>query len=356
MIPNPSARPSRSIEPISAWVTILVIALHSLAAWAVISIDSPERPELKGNEPEPIQLELVTLVTLPPEKPRIEPKVEPKAEPQLRTEPEQQAAEPIEKSKPASVLEPVSEPKSEPQPKLQSEKKAAEPVEKAKSAPVLEALKQPESEPKEQQSDPIEKETKPEEETKTPVPVQKLIIEELVKITKTTTGEEIDLDAMIRAVREQYNRDQAGQQQEARKQANRERAEQDRLQAQAEKQKAGKAEQENLDKEADASNEPVNFSEEQASWLHEHGPNTSLPSEVWRNTDAKSGEVFIVLLELQVDKEGYITEVQLLESSGDQLIDAVAMVQVRAGQLKPLQQNGLPVNGIVPMSLSYERP
>ena len=77
---------------------------------------------------------------------------------------------------------------------------------------------------------------------------------------------------------------------------------------------------------------------------------------MWQNSKAHSGELLIVVLELHVDKVGYITEVQLLESSGDALIDTVATTQVRSGQLEPLQVNGEAVEAIVPKSVVYIRP
>ncbi|WP_227671566.1 TonB family protein [Psychrobacter sp. 72-O-c] len=331
-------------------------------------MESPERPEIEVIEPAAIQLELVTLTTSPAKNPHAEnPRIAPQSVRQPKPQVKKISAKPVE----ANSVETVK-----PEPDLVEPLKPIEPLK---------------PEPKKEQPEPIKVQPEPKEKTKTTVSAQdnitkeseklakemaeeeqdlvalvqamtgqfdpepadisgqELVIKESKKTVKATSEEEIDLAAMIRAVTAQYNRDQARQRREATKQENRKRAEQDTLQAQADK---GNKKQ----KQADTSDKPINFATEQASWLPEHEPNTSLPLPVWRETTARSGEVFTVLLELHVDKDGYITEVQLLQSSGNQIIDAVATVQVRAGQLKPLQQNGLPVNGIVPMSLSYERP
>lgn len=56
MIPNFSTR------PVTAWVTILVVALHGAIAWAMVSIESPT-PVLPENKPKVIHLELVSLAS-----------------------------------------------------------------------------------------------------------------------------------------------------------------------------------------------------------------------------------------------------------------------------------------------------
>lgn len=100
----------------------------------------------------------------------------------------------------------------------------------------------------------------------------------------------------------------------------------------------------------------ADFTEEQARWLDGNKPVSDLPSALWPRTTGQSGDTFIVLLELQVDIEGIITEVKLLESSGEAFIDSTAMIQVRAGKLIPFEQQGKVVKGVVPMSFIYEKP
>ena len=362
---------------ISAWITIFVIILHGLTVWAVISMDSPEILEAKAAKPQAIQLELVTL---------------PKS-----------SAAATEERRAENIL---TNSNSVPQRLPQSEKKSAElsDTKQVEAKPVnavseptfskpLNSIKPLSSEPKKQTSDPIKNQSNPEKtkitkETQLPVLVQKNTTKESEEIAKKMTEEEqdlvalvqamteqvspestdmstqglviketrktvkikvkaeeeIDIASLIRSVTAQFNRDQARQWQEGRKRAGRE-----LLQAQA-----GKSNEKR--KQLNLNDEAVDFLEEQASWLDQKKPETDLPSAIWREVTSQSGDIFTVLLELHVDKNGYITDVQLLESSGNKIVDIAAMTQVRAGRLKPFQQNERPVNGIVPMSLIYERP
>ena len=174
---------------------------------------------------------------------------------------------------------------------------------------------------------------------------------------------------MIRAVTAQFNRERAKQQQAAKNQANRKLIEKEqwRIQAaneeiskmlalaaeQAKKQTADKMA---LDDNVDKKEEETAFLANDGSWMEAHEPITSIPALVWRSINKDLGDVFIVILELHVNTEGYVTEVQVLESSTSPIIDAIATTQVRGGQLKPFIQDGAAVDAIVPMSLVYERP
>ena len=370
MILNPFTRLSGSI---SAGITIFVIVLHGLTVWAMISMDNPEIPDIKPAKPQAIQLELVTLptsATSAPEKIRAE--------------------NTLTKSNPAPQILPQLEKKSAELPETKLlEAKPVKSVPEPTFSKALDSVKTLNPEPKKQPSDPINKQSNPEKtkikkQTQPPVLVQKnttresqemtkemaeeqdilalvqamteqvspestnmstqgLVIKEMRKTVKVKAEEEIDIASLIRSVTAQFNRDQARQWQEGRK-----RAGQELLQAQA-----GKANEKQ--KQLNLDDEPVSFLEEQASWLDQK-PITDLPSAIWREVTGQSGDVFTVLLALYLDKNGYITDVQLLESSGNNIIDIAAMTQVRAGQLKPFHQNKRPVNGVVPMSLIYERP
>ncbi|AMN67252.1 TonB family protein [Psychrobacter sp. P11G5] len=303
-------------------------------------MDSPERPMINAPEPKTIQLELITLSALSNEKPDVRPKLKSVSQPQKSLPPVQEVTEQTENIKLTKS---------------------------AKLAPILE------SEPKAELSNPVEdsviaiEEPQLNQETKDSSSEQKLVITESRKISNATDEAESDLSAMILAVTKQFNREQAMQQQSVQSQSNRKRIEQDKLQLQAvndavakvlaaDQANEKKPEQPALEDKIDESSEVVPFLEEQANWLDEYQPNTSLPLLVWRNTTARSGDIFNVLLELYVDKNGHITEVQLLQSSGNVIIDAVAMIQIREGQFNPFQKNGVPVNATVPMQLSYEMP
>ena len=171
---------------------------------------------------------------------------------------------------------------------------------------------------------------------------------------------------MIRSVTEQYNRDQARQRQSAIRQANRKKDEQAKWQEQAANEAVSnmlalaaaqaQAQANNQNADDDTVEKESVFVAEYGSWREGNEPNTSIPALAWRSIDRELGDVFIVMLELHIDTEGHITEVQVLESSGSPIIDAIATTQVRAGQVTPITQNEKAIEAIVPMSLVYERP
>ncbi|MCH1782627.1 energy transducer TonB [Psychrobacter glaciei] len=348
ILPNPFTR------PLNAWVTIFVVALHGATVWAMMSIDTPKPPEIK-NKPETIQLELITLASPPTNRPSTEPQSKPVLE-----------KKPVSETLPIKPLEKVVA--------SDQTSSAATLKTETKEAPI----------PSTTNTDVVKKspnlESNPENSLENPSSASPLTTVESRKISNASNvsdDTEQDLTEMMRAraVTAQFNRDQARQKRALGKQTNRKLAEQEqwRIQAaneaianllklaaaQAEKQVTDQAA---IDEKADK-NDKVNKSDETApfladygSWLDKHEPTTSLPLLIWRSVDTELGDVFIVMLELHVNKEGYITEVQLLEPSGSPIIDAMATTQVRTGQLNPLQKDGKTVDAIVPMSLVYERP
>lgn len=356
MILNPFTR------PISAWVTIFVVALHGATVWAMMSMDIPDRPNVM-TKPKTIQIELITSTSL-----------------STNISSTDSQSKPVSQNPPISqtqTIKPSEEAKTSAQTISATTSKADEPL-KTKTKEASTNLKTDTKLTKK----PLDLKSKVEGNVEKPVEnlssVPSLTTVESRKITSIsnkTDDTEQDLSAMIRAVTAQFNRDQAKQQQALGKQTNRKLAEQEqwRIQAanqeianmlklaatQAEKQIADQAA---IDQEADKNNkikkgdEIAPFLADYGSWLDKHEPITSVPLLVWRSIATELGDVFIVMLELHVNKEGYITEVQLLEPSGSPIIDAMATTQVRAGQLNPLQQNGRVVDAIVPMSLVYERP
>ncbi|MEZ7501412.1 energy transducer TonB [Psychrobacter sp. Arc29] len=346
MIPNPFTR------PITAWITIVVIVLHGVTVWAMMSLDSPPPIEPK-NRPKAIQLELVTLAepakNLPNTKSQSKP-ISPEPLPSKKL-----PAEPIEKVEPAKPL-----PKIEVSTDLKTE--SIEPITTKVEEKQATTVKS--TELSKEKSDTAMQPTNLSS-------VQKLTIIESRKVVSVSnqTGstkdkEEDDLSDMIRSVTEQFNRDQAAQKRSAAKQANQKRAEQEKWQADYEAfshmlvMAADQAEEQenNQDMVEDKVKEDSVFVAEYGSWSEGKEPNTSIPSLIWRNIDRQLGDVFIVMLELHVDTDGHIIEVQVLESSGSPVIDAVATTQVRAGQLNPISNHDKVVDAIVPMSLVYERP
>jgi TonB family protein len=346
MIPNPFTR------PITAWITIVVIVLHGVTVWAMMSLDSPPPIETK-NRPKAIKLELITLAEPAKNLPNTKSQTKPiSPEPLL---PKKLPTEPVEKVEPAKSL-----PKVEVSTDLKTE--SIEPI----------TIKVEEKQATTAKSTELSKEKSDTAMQPTNLSsVQKLTITESRKVvsasnhtSSTEDEEEDDLSDMIRSVTEQFNRDQAAQKRSAAKQANQKRAEQEKWQADYEAfshmlvMAADQAEEQenNQDMVEDKIKEDSVFVAEYGSWSEGKEPSTSIPSLIWRNIDRQLGDVFIVMLELHVDTDGYITEVQVLESSGSPVIDAVATTQVRAGQLNPISNRDKVVDAIVPMSLVYERP
>ncbi len=338
MIPNPFIRPVRRISLISIWITFLVILFHGLTVWAVMSLDSPELSKIEMSEPVAIQLELITL---PTKEDNAQSQLQ--SEPQAQLKPQQQESQvevvtPVEKIKPSLLYventEAIEQIKSKPK---------EEPLDLTDEKSKLKTKSKLEQESHSDEESDAEADIR-QEESEANILAQVLIIQESQVIKKGTGSNAVDLDAIIRRLKADFNRDQDRQWQEALKRAERESRLSNPTQL-SQKQKL-----------VDAKDKPVPFLEEQVSWLNEQPPITDLPSAIWDKTDTKTGDIFTVLLELSVDRNGYITAVQVLKSSGNEIIDAAATVQVRAGQLKPFKKDGLVVNGIVPISLKYIRP
>lgn len=365
-------------QPAHVWVMILVIALHGLVVWAGMLTEPIERPSINPKPSALIQLEFITLdpadlaaaeissdadlqtnkAVLPKQKVALEENasttkasVVKAAEPKKIVKPIQ----PIVKEKTLVENKEVTQALSTERGGVADETKQNQPVTENREVLVNKASSNPAN-------------------------------SDNMSSTQNSSNEaeaEDDLSAMIRAVTAQFNREQAIQKSAAIQQSNRQVSAQAQWQAQADEEAINKmlalaAEQAAIqasDQTSDQKPEQPSktkvedlrhtnaddkaltpFLEEQGSWLEKRQPITDVPLLIWRSTDALPGEVFIVLLELSVDKEGVITEVQLLESSGSPIIDAVATTQVRTGQLTPLQVDGLVVDAIIPMSLVYQRP
>ena len=341
-------------RPATTWVTILVIALHGAIAWAMVSVDSPP-PVVIKNSPKVIHLELITLDSAPDETPSL-----------TKPSPTEPMTQPIASNPAQSNTQPiVAIEKTETTKTLLNSKPKPEPLESLKTQTTQIKNKTPVKAIVKQDAD-------VDNEPENTLSEQKLTIVESRKIVSRSDKEEEtedDLSAMIRAVTAQFNREQAIQQRAAKNQANRQLMEQEQWRIQAANEAVSKmlalaaaqAEDQNNDEidsedSVDKKDEETTFLANDGSWMEKQEPITSVPALIWRNINTSLGDVFIVILELHVDKEGYITEVQVLESSTSPIIDAIATTQVRAGQLNPLIHNGMAVDGIVPMSLVYERP
>ena len=101
-----------------------------------------------------------------------------------------------------------------------------------------------------------------------------------------------------------------------------------------------------------ASNMPVNFTANSASWAST--PNFSFPSRAERGT--RSGDSFTVILVLRVNKQGAIESVTVAKSSGNREIDRAAKEQVTRGKFKPFTKDGAARVGNVTLPIAYQVP
>ena len=364
MIPNPFTR------LITTWVTIAVVILHGMTVWAMMSVDS-SRPIEPVSKPKAIQIELIKEASLSTKSSTENPSAEPQANPALpktvltKTEtsktgtPKQQTDETIKDS------EPTKPPETKP-PETLSVTKPTKPLKtKVDKKPLpdktsLNKTSDKDKEPKTDATSSIQ--------SLTTVETRKIVhLSDDLSETEDDSETDDDLSAMIRAVTAQFNREQAIQKRSAENQSGRKQAEREQWRVQAANEAIANmlalaadqaaqqdSDQADLDNQTDK-NKAVLFSADDGRWIEGSEPTTGVPSLVWRNVSTGLGDVFIVMLELHVNKKGYVTEVQVLESSGSPIIDAIATTQVRAGQLNPLKDNGIVVDAIVPMSLVYER-
>lgn len=333
------------------WTTIGVITLHGMAVWASISIESPKRSEIQPQNSQPIQIELLTLnpqESLAPHTNQTQPNV-------------QQTLESATKvlETPLSVEESTRTETDKKQPILptaldiKNRQKINAKSSLSNSSTAFNLDNEVNKSKAKNQSSTSDNES-------------------VTDNRQALDSTEEDLAAMIREMTKQYNLEQAEQRRAMNRQDIQKRKDQKQWQdqadyeamtqllalatAQAEKLKAAQEEQNLVNNDEKDKNNAIPFLENQGSWLNEQPPLTGMSSLLWQNIDIRSGDLFIVLLELQVDIQGYITGVKVLETSGSPTIDAVASTQVRAGQLNPLELEGVPVNAVIPMSLVYERP
>ena len=129
------------------------------------------------------------------------------------------------------------------------------------------------------------------------------------------------------AAREQVAREQAAREQAAREQAAREQAA----------------------REAAASNEPKSFSANQARWKRK--PRLEVPPQVARKSN--SGDVYLVILAVTVDKQGNVADVKVTKSSGNTAVDKAAISQVKKSKLHPFEQDKSPVVGLINLPIEY---
>lgn len=102
-------------------------------------------------------------------------------------------------------------------------------------------------------------------------------------------------------------------------------------------------------REAAASNEPKSFSANQARWKRK--PRLEVPPQVARKSN--SGDVYLVILAVTVDKQGNVADVKVTKSSGNTAVDKAAISQVKKSKLHPFEQDKSPVVGLINLPIEY---
>lgn len=93
-----------------------------------------------------------------------------------------------------------------------------------------------------------------------------------------------------------------------------------------------------------------NFAARDASWRR--APRLELPQRVLRRS--RSGEIFKLEARLTVDKQGEITSVEIVQSSGNPYLDAAAKNSFRKAQLHPFIREGEPVEAYVIVPVEFK--
>lgn len=373
----------------NAWVTILVIALHGITMWAVFSINSQALPVNEMKTTQIIELELVDAETLSGTESGTEFSIESMS--QNRSEVSSTLKADVKSKNDGQIKEGTSiDEVSEQADELETPHQSVTDKNITDQTPIDDINDQnvDNSEEENSQNNENFNENSTSSETENQADNTNTANEtssNTERLTNSSPGDDLanglasedealedDLSAMIRAVTRQYNREQAIQRRAAQSQPFWRQVQQDpeEMRAadqvindllslatkQAVAQEERRSQQGLMDKGSVQKRKPVAFSIEQGVWAEDYEPVTSLPLQIWYRIPAAAGQQFEVLLELHVNTKGVITEVQLLESSGNPIIDATATTQVRSGQLEPLRVDGEAVEAIIPVSLVYTSP
>lgn len=373
----------------NAWVTILVIALHGITMWAVFSINSQALPVNEMKTTQIIELELVDAETLSGTESGTEFDIESMS--QNRSEVSSTLKADVKSKNESQIKEGTSiDEVSEQADELETPDQSVTDKNITDQTPIDDINDQNTDNTEEENSQNNEKFNENSTSSKTENQADNTnaaneTSSNTERLTNSSSGDDLanglasedealedDLSAMIRAVTRQYNREQAIQRRAAQSQPFWRQVQQDQEEMraadqaindllslatkQAVAQEERRSQQGLMDKGSVQKRKPVAFSIEQGVWAEDYEPVTSLPLQIWYRIPAAAGQQFEVLLELHVDTKGVITEVQLLESSGNPIIDATATTQVRSGQLEPLRVDGEAVEAIIPVSLVYTSP
>lgn len=302
---------------------IAVIALHAITGWALANVKTPDVTIAEPNEVSPLEIEMITPIIKKPEVVEVQP-----------------TPEPVIESKPKPVATVAPQPKPEPQVKPEPK---VEPKPKAKPEPKT----KPDIKPKPK---PPVKTQQTQQEVQAKKAAEQALAEKQQQaiINAQKQAERQAQENARKQEQERINAQELAKQQEiARQQAlARQQAENERL-AQAEKAREAAAERARAAQEAAqakaeaaaANSEPVSFSGSDASWAREP------------NFEGLTHEALTLNLRFRVDKQGNISNITVT-GSNDRRIIREAKRRLGRSKLNPFIQNGVPVTGIVNLSIA----
>ena len=291
---------------VNAATAIAVLAMHVGIAAALVHMQGPKPVIKEPEEVKPIEIQMLSMQEA----------VEPPTAVQTKPNTPQVTQEQVTKvqSQPKPVTKPTESVK--PEPEIQPKPK---PVEKNEPEAIQKAQSKSEAKVETNTEEPLNKQQTS----------QQTIHQDVQPEVPTKPNfDAIEHQRLIeQAAREQVAREQAAREQAAREQAAREQAA----------------------REAAASNEPKSFSANQARWKRK--PRLEVPPQVARKSN--SGDVYLVILAVTVDKQGNVADVKVTKSSGNTAVDKAAISQVKKSKLHPFEQDKSPVVGLINLPIEY---
>ena len=281
---------------VNAATAIAVLAMHVGIAAALVHMQGPKPVIKEPEEVKPIEIQMLSLQEA----------VEPPTAVQTKQNTPQVTQEQVTKvqSQPKPVSKPTESVK--PEPEIQPKPK---PVEKNEPEPIQKAQSKSEA--------------KVETKTSEPLNNQQSTQQTSQQTIQQDVQPEVSTKPNFDAIEHQRLIEQAAREQAAREQAAR---------------------------EAAASNEPKSFSANQARWKRK--PRLEVPPQVARKSN--SGEVYLVILAVTVDKQGNVADVKVTKSSGNTVVDKAAISQVKKSKLHPFEQDKSPVVGLINLPIEYK--
>ena len=291
---------------VNAATAIAVLAMHVGIAAALVHMQGPKPVIKEPEEVKPIEIQMLSMQEA----------VEPPTAVQTKPNTPQVTQEQVTKvqSQPKPVTKPTESVK--PEPEIQPKPK---PVEKNEPEAIQKAQSKSEAKVETNTEEPLNKQQTS----------QQTIHQDVQPEVPTKPNfDAIEHQRLIeQAAREQVAREQAAREQAAREQAAREQAA----------------------REAAASNEPKSFSANQARWKRK--PRLEVPPQVARKSN--SGDVYLVILAVTVDKQGNVADMKVTKSSGNTVVDKAAISQVKKSKLHPFEQDKSPVVGLINLPIEY---